>query len=151
MSVRVNLGKHATRWSSLKTRLEYCSIRARWSPASHSFSSIINHFHSTSQSPRLSLQSFTSLNIQPSTTTFTMKFTAAIAGLFAIGAAAAPVAVAEGSEIEARNPGGINYVQNYNGGAANFKYNEGAGTYSANWNGNTDFVVGLGWSTGAAR
>ncbi|KAK0250921.1 hypothetical protein LTR91_003048 [Friedmanniomyces endolithicus] len=80
-----------------------------------------------------------------------MKFTAAIAGLFAIGAAAAPVAVAEGSEIEARNPGGINYVQNYNGGAANFKYNEGAGTYSANWNGNTDFVVGLGWSTGAAR
>ncbi|KAK3110748.1 hypothetical protein LTR53_014659, partial [Teratosphaeriaceae sp. CCFEE 6253] len=24
-------------------------------------------------------------------------------------------------------------------------------TYSVNWNGNTDFVVGLGWSTGAAR
>ena len=45
----------------------------------------------------------------------------------------------------------LNYVQNYNGDVAGFKYDESAGTYSANWNGNTDFVVGLGWSTGAAR
>ena len=45
----------------------------------------------------------------------------------------------------------LNYVQNYNGDVANFQYDESAGTYSANWNGNTDFVVGLGWSTGAAR
>ncbi|TKA70215.1 Endo-1,4-beta-xylanase 1 [Friedmanniomyces simplex] len=79
-----------------------------------------------------------------------MKFFAGLAGLFAVGAIAAPIA-AEEQALEARNPGGINYVQNYNGAAANFKYNEGAGTYSASWNGNTDFVVGLGWSTGAAR
>jgi endo-1,4-beta-xylanase len=46
---------------------------------------------------------------------------------------------------------GLDYVQNYNGDAANFQYDEGAGTYTANWNGDTDFVVGLGWSTGAAR
>ena len=78
-----------------------------------------------------------------------MKFTAILAGITAAYAAAIPVA--EDSSLEARNPGGINYVQNYNGGVANFKYNEGAGTYSAKWNGNTDFVVGLGWSTGAAR
>lgn len=50
-----------------------------------------------------------------------------------------------------RQSGGINYVQNYNGAVANFQYNEGAGTYTANWNGDTDFVVGLGWSTGSAR
>jgi endo-1,4-beta-xylanase len=42
----------------------------------------------------------------------------------------------------------INYVQNYNGNLANFKYNEGDGTYSGNWNHPSDFVVGLGWSTG---
>jgi endo-1,4-beta-xylanase len=80
-----------------------------------------------------------------------MKFTTAATGLMAaIGAIAAPIEVQE-STIEARNPGGINYVQNYNGGVANFQYNEGAGTFSARWNGNTDFVVGLGWSQGAAR
>ncbi|KAK4561522.1 hypothetical protein LTR86_004840 [Recurvomyces mirabilis] len=45
----------------------------------------------------------------------------------------------------------INYVQNYNGNAAAFSYQESAGTYTAKWSGNTDFVVGLGWSTGAAR
>lgn len=53
--------------------------------------------------------------------------------------------------IEKRNPGGINYVQNYNGDVADFQYNEGAGTYTCSWDGSTDFVVGLGWSTGAAR
>lgn len=42
----------------------------------------------------------------------------------------------------------INYVQNYNGNLANFTYNEGAGTYSGSWNNPSDFVIGLGWSTG---
>jgi endo-1,4-beta-xylanase len=45
----------------------------------------------------------------------------------------------------------LNYVQNYNGDVANFKYDQSAGTYSAQWSGSTDFVVGLGWSTGAER
>jgi len=45
----------------------------------------------------------------------------------------------------------IDYVQNYNGDAGGFTYDEGAGTFSANWNGNTDVVVGLGWKTGTAR
>jgi len=45
----------------------------------------------------------------------------------------------------------INYVQNYNGNLANFKYNQGAGTFSANWNNPGDFVVGLGWTTGTSR
>ncbi|KAK4560982.1 hypothetical protein LTR86_004937 [Recurvomyces mirabilis] len=80
-----------------------------------------------------------------------MKFTTAAAGLLAAtGALAAPVAQPE-AEIETRNPGGINYVQNYNGNVAQFKYSESAGTFSAKWSGNTDFVVGLGWSTGSAR
>ncbi|KAK3634806.1 hypothetical protein LTR56_015087 [Elasticomyces elasticus] len=79
-----------------------------------------------------------------------MQFLAALAGLFAVGVVAAPAA--EPVSIEARaNPGGANYVQNYNGAAGNFKYNQGAGTYSLQWNGNTDIVAGLGWSTGAAR
>lgn len=83
-----------------------------------------------------------------------MKFTTALTGLLASIVAAAPVAETEAEPevgLVARNPGNANYVQNYNGGAANFKYSQSAGTYSANWNGNTDFVVGLGWSTGAAR
>lgn len=50
-----------------------------------------------------------------------------------------------------RQTDALDYVQNYNGDAAGFTYDESAGTYSANWNGNTDFVVGLGWTTGAAR
>jgi endo-1,4-beta-xylanase len=45
----------------------------------------------------------------------------------------------------------INYVQNYNGNLANFKYNTGAGTFSASWNNPGDFVVGLGWTTGSQR
>lgn len=45
----------------------------------------------------------------------------------------------------------INYVQNYNGNLANFKYNQGAGTFTANWNNPGDFVVGLGWTTGTAK
>jgi len=73
-----------------------------------------------------------------------MKFISILAGSSAAYAAAVPAA-------KAGNPGGINYVQNYNGDAAAFKYDESKGTYSAKWNGNTDFVVGLGWNTGAAR
>ena len=36
----------------------------------------------------------------------------------------------------------LDYVQNYNGDLAGFTYDEGAGTYSANWNNPGDFVVG---------
>ena len=84
-----------------------------------------------------------------------MKITAALASLV-LAAFASPVPVAE-PEAEAsiveRGPGGINYVQNYNGNLGQFTYNLNAGTYSMYWdNGvNGDFVVGLGWSTGAAR
>lgn len=45
----------------------------------------------------------------------------------------------------------INYVQNYNGNLANFKYDEEAGTYSGSWNNPSDFVIGLGWSTGTSN
>ena len=78
-----------------------------------------------------------------------MKFTAALAGLLAT-ALAAPAA--EVGLIE-RNPGGINYVQNYNSQLGAFSYNEGSGQYSMYWQQgvNGDFVVGLGWSTGSAR
>ena len=81
-----------------------------------------------------------------------MKATAILASLLASIAAAAPMSEqASKAAIDKRNPGGIDYVQNYNGNVANFKYDESSGTYSCNWNGNTDFVVGLGWSTGTAR
>ncbi|ORX38865.1 concanavalin A-like lectin/glucanase domain-containing protein [Kockovaella imperatae] len=43
------------------------------------------------------------------------------------------------------------YVQNYNGGVADFQYNQYDGTFSCGWNTDTDFVVGLGWSTGTGR
>jgi endo-1,4-beta-xylanase len=77
-----------------------------------------------------------------------MKVTAVFAGLFAT-VLAAPVA----NSALVERASGINYVQNYNGNLGAFTYNEGAGTYSMYWeNGvNGDFVVGLGWSTGAAR
>lgn len=77
-----------------------------------------------------------------------MKVTAVFAGLLAT-VLGAPVA--DSTLVERAS--GINYVQNYNGNLGAFTYNEGAGTYSMYWeNGvNGDFVVGLGWSTGAAR
>jgi endo-1,4-beta-xylanase len=77
-----------------------------------------------------------------------MKITSVFAGLLAT-ALAAPV---EDSALVER-AGGINYVQNYNGNLGDFTYNESAGTYSMYWEDgvNGDFVVGLGWSTGAAR
>ena len=53
--------------------------------------------------------------------------------------------------IVARQAQALNYVQNYNGDVADFQYSESAGTYTAKWDGSTDFVIGLGWSTGASR
>lgn len=78
-----------------------------------------------------------------------MKFTTAVAALASV-AMAAPVAETEVADLEKRATP-INYVQNYNGNMANFKYNQGAGTYSASWNNPGDFVVGLGWNKGTTR
>ena len=77
-----------------------------------------------------------------------MKVTAALAGLLAT-AFAAPVT--ESALVERQS--GINYVQNYNSNLGDFTYDESAGTYSMYWEDgvSADFVVGLGWSTGAAR
>lgn len=91
-----------------------------------------------------------------------MKFSTALIGVFAASrAVAAPaaepvVAVDAASNEPAQlinidKRASLNYVQNYNGNAANFQYDENAGTFSAKWGGNTDFVVGLGWTTGSAR
>lgn len=82
-----------------------------------------------------------------------MKFTAALVALVSgLGAIAAPIEeAAQPVSIAKRAPGGINYVQNYNGGAAGFQSNLNAGTYSLRWIGNTDVVAGLGWQTGSAR
>ena len=83
-----------------------------------------------------------------------MKFTSALLALLG-SAAASPVAVTDSTEqqldsqLERRQA--IGYVQNYNGNLANFKYNQGAGTFTANWNNPGDFVVGLGWNTGTAN
>jgi len=83
-----------------------------------------------------------------------MKFTTALLALLG-SAVASPVAVTEStgqqldSQLERRQA--IGYVQNYNGNLANFKYNQGAGTFTANWNNPGDFVVGLGWNTGTAN
>ncbi|CDS01505.1 probable endo-1,4-beta-xylanase A precursor [Sporisorium scitamineum] len=81
-----------------------------------------------------------------------MKFSAllAIAGL-AGTAVASPIATRESPNAELVRRQSINYVQNCNGNLANFKYNQGAGTYSGNWNNPGDFVVGLGWSQGASN
>ncbi len=73
-------------------------------------------------------------------TTTTTALLAGVAGVFA-----------SPNSIAARQSDAINYVQNYNGNLANFKYNEAAGTYSASWNNPGDFVIGLGWSVGSAR
>lgn len=77
-----------------------------------------------------------------------MKVTAAFAGFLAT-ALAAPIV--DSALVERAS--GINYVQNYNSNLGDFTYNESAGTYSMYWEDgvNGDFVVGLGWSTGAAR
>lgn len=83
-----------------------------------------------------------------------MKFTTVLALATAAGAAvASPIASSAETEAAAglKKRQTINYVQNYNGNYANFKYNEGAGTYSASWNNPGDFVVGLGWGTGTSN
>jgi endo-1,4-beta-xylanase len=87
-----------------------------------------------------------------------MKLTAALAGLFATYAVAAPVAEPEAEvdakpDLVARGPGGTNYIQNYNSNLGSFSYNLDAGTFSMYWDQgvSSDFVVGLGWSQGAAR
>jgi endo-1,4-beta-xylanase len=67
------------------------------------------------------------------------------------GAAVTGVLADVGPVLISRQSDSLDYVQNYNGDVAGFTYDQSAGTYSANWNGNTDFVVGLGWTTGAAR
>ena len=76
-----------------------------------------------------------------------LTFVTAAAGV----AVASPIASPETEAAPLEKRQAINYVQNYNGGQANFKYNEGAGTYSASWNNPQDFVVGLGWSTGTGN
>jgi hypothetical protein len=81
-----------------------------------------------------------------------MKFTSALLALLG-SAAASPVALTESQELDHQleRRQAIGYVQNYNGNLANFKYNQGAGTFTANWNNPGDFVVGLGWNTGTAN
>jgi hypothetical protein len=83
-----------------------------------------------------------------------MKFSAALVALVSgLGAVAAPIedAAAQPISIEKRNPGGIDYNQNYNGGAAGYQSNLGTGKFSLKWNSGTDVVAGLGWKTGSAR
>jgi hypothetical protein len=88
----------------------------------------------------------------------TMKITTALTGLLATLTMAAPVAEPEPEpeakpSLIARGPGGTNYIQNYNSNLGAFSSNLNAGTYSMYWDQgvNGDFVVGLGWTTGAAR
>jgi endo-1,4-beta-xylanase len=85
-----------------------------------------------------------------------MKTTAALTSLLATLTLAAPVAEPEpeaDTSLVARGPGGTNYIQNYNSNLGAFSSNLNAGTYSMYWDQgvNGDFVVGLGWTTGAAR
>ncbi|KAF2730735.1 glycoside hydrolase family 11 protein, partial [Polyplosphaeria fusca] len=90
-----------------------------------------------------------------------MKFSTTLLGLVA-STVAVPVAEPEPMAIEDpqfiqidkrfdKRQSGLNYVQNYNGNAAQFQYNQAAGTYTCRWSGSTDFVVGLGWTTGSNR
>ncbi|KAJ5711017.1 endo-1-4-beta-xylanase 3 [Penicillium malachiteum] len=78
-----------------------------------------------------------------------MKITAAFTGLVAT-ALAAPAA----EPVTALVPrsANINYVQNYNGNLGDFTYSESAGTFSMYWEDgvSSDFVVGLGWTTGSS-
>jgi endo-1,4-beta-xylanase len=82
-----------------------------------------------------------------------MKFSAALVALVSgLGAVAAPIEdAAQPLSIEKRNPGGIDYNQNYNGGAAGYQSNLSTGKYSLKWNSGTDVVAGLGWKTGSPR
>ncbi|KAK3050070.1 hypothetical protein LTR09_008725 [Extremus antarcticus] len=83
-----------------------------------------------------------------------MKVFATLTGLMAASVFAAPVAEADPeTELEKRGPNGINYVQNYNSNLGAFSSDVNAGTFSMYWDQgvNGDFVVGVGWWTGAAR
>ncbi|TKY89030.1 hypothetical protein EX895_001561 [Sporisorium graminicola] len=81
-----------------------------------------------------------------------MKFTALLALVGVAGTAVgSPVAPEAETAAPLAKRQSINYVQNYNGNEANFKYNQGAGTYSASWNNPGDFVVGLGWTKGISN
>jgi endo-1,4-beta-xylanase len=85
-----------------------------------------------------------------------MKISTALTGLMATLTLTAPVAEPEPepeTSLVTRGPGGTNYIQNYNSNLGAFSSNLNAGTYSMYWDQgvNGDFVVGLGWTTGAAR
>jgi endo-1,4-beta-xylanase len=76
-----------------------------------------------------------------------IAFVALIASVFA-------TPIPETADVEERGlekRQAINYVQNYNGNLANFQYNEGTGGIYASWNNPSDFVIGLGWSTGTGN
>lgn len=47
----------------------------------------------------------------------------------------------------------VNFNQDYVASGANVQYtpNEGAGSFSVNYNTNADFVVGLGWQPGDSK
>jgi endo-1,4-beta-xylanase len=80
-----------------------------------------------------------------------MKLSAILASLLGC-AIASPVPEVEEVETKAlEKRQAINYVQNYNGGQANFQYNTGTGGIYASWNNPSDFVVGLGWQTGSGN
>ncbi|KAJ5613909.1 endo-1-4-beta-xylanase 3 [Penicillium herquei] len=76
-----------------------------------------------------------------------MKVAAAFTGLLAT-ALAAPTA----EPVLVPRSANINYVQNYNGNLGDFTYSESAGTFSMYWEDgvSSDFVVGLGWTTGSS-
>ena len=77
-----------------------------------------------------------------------MKVTTAFAGLL-VTAFAAPAP----EPVLVSRSAGINYVQNYNGNLGDFTYDESAGTFSMYWEDgvSSDFVVGLGWTTGSSK
>ncbi|GIZ44490.1 hypothetical protein CKM354_000768700 [Cercospora kikuchii] len=78
-----------------------------------------------------------------------MKFSLATLLAYTSGALTAAMPLEQSAKIE--QSANINYVQNYNGNAAQFKYNQAQGTYSVNWKGGINFVTGLGWSQGGPR
>ncbi|SNX85377.1 probable endo-1,4-beta-xylanase A precursor [Melanopsichium pennsylvanicum] len=79
-----------------------------------------------------------------------MKFTTILALAGTAGAAiASPISATEAAGVV--NHQSIDYVQDYNGNLANFKYEKDAGTYSGSWNSPNDFVIGLGWRTGTGN
>ncbi|PIA93213.1 putative endo-1,4-beta-xylanase 5 [Cercospora beticola] len=78
-----------------------------------------------------------------------MKFIIATLLAYTSGAFTAAVPLEQSADIA--QSANFDYVQNYNGNAAQFKYNQAQGTYSVKWAGGTNFVTGLGWSRGGPR